>query len=176
MQNSLWMQLYSRCLSSEWLPCQWQVASLLPSFLLDMQSARVEGHSEKEGKEKEVAIESRVKVDQCHKCHNQTTMQYYVTASLVLGCATFITDKTEYIRARVYNSVQWNLSRQTFDCIINDAQPLSFQVVMNTPLNTCMLAHAISSIFLTNTSGWVCSLQTGLRQCTVVNVDLSARG
>ena len=59
----------------------------------------------------------------------------------------------EYIRTRVCNSILWGLSRQNSKFVIDDAQPLSFQVVMHSTLNTCMLALSRSSIFLTGISG-----------------------
>ena len=59
----------------------------------------------------------------------------------------------EYIRTRVCNSILWGLSRQNSKFVIGDAQPLSFQVVMHSTLNTCMLALSRSSIFLTGISG-----------------------
>ena len=57
------------------------------------------------------------------------------------------------IRTRVCNSILWGLSRQNSKFVIDDAQPLSFQVVMHSTLNTCMLALSRSSIFLTGISG-----------------------
>ena len=59
----------------------------------------------------------------------------------------------EYIRTRVGNSILWGLPRQNSKFVIDDAQPLSFQVVMHSTLNTCMLALSRSSIFLTGISG-----------------------
>ena len=64
----------------------------------------------------------------------------------------------EYIRTRVGNSILWGLSRQNSKFVIDDAQPLSFQVVMHSTLNTCMLARSRSSIFLTGISGQACTL------------------
>ena len=82
----------------------------------------------------------------------------------------------EYIRTRVGNSILWGLSRQNSKFVINDAQPLSFQVVMHSTLNTCMLALSRSSIFLTGISGWACTLHARVRQSTVLNVGFNARG
>ena len=48
------------------------------------------------------------------------------------------------MRTRVGNSILWGLSRQNSKFVIDDAQPLSFQVVMHSPLNTCMLARSRS--------------------------------
>ena len=67
--------------------------------------------------------------------------------------STFITCYQEYIRTRVGNSILWGLPRQNSKFVIDDAQPLSFQVVMHSTLNTCMLALSRSSIFLTGISG-----------------------
>ena len=61
--------------------------------------------------------------------------------------------KQKYMRTRVCNSILWGQSRRNFKCVIDDAQPLSSQVVMHSPLNTCMLAHSRSSVFLTGISG-----------------------
>ena len=46
----------------------------------------------------------------------------------------------EYMRGRVCDFILRGLPRQNFKCVIDDAQPLSFQVVMHSPLNTRMLA------------------------------------
>ena len=82
----------------------------------------------------------------------------------------------EYIRGRVCNSTLRGLPRQNFKCVINDAQPLSFQVVMHSPLNTCMLALSKISVVLTGSLGWACSLHARVRQCSVFKVQLNARG
>ena len=84
--------------------------------------------------------------------------------------------KQEYIRTRVCNSILWGLSRQNSKFVIDDAQPLSFQVVMHSTLNTCMLALSRTSIFLTGISGWACTLHARVRQSTVFNVGFNARG
>ena len=44
--------------------------------------------------------------------------------------------KQEYIRTSVGNSILWGLSRQNSKFVIDDAQPLSFQVFMHSTLNT----------------------------------------
>ena len=82
----------------------------------------------------------------------------------------------EYMRTIVGNSILWGLSWQNSKFVIDDAQPLSFQIVMHSPLNTCMLARSRSSIFLTGISGWACTLHARVRQSTVFNVGLNARG
>ena len=81
----------------------------------------------------------------------------------------------EYIRGRVCNFILWGLPRQKFKFVIDDAQAFSFQVVMHSPLNTCVLTLSNNSIVLTASSGWACSLHARVHQCTVFNVQLNAR-
>ena len=57
----------------------------------------------------------------------------------------------EYMRTRAGNSILWGLSRQNSKFVVDDAQPLSFQVVMHSPLEH-MLARSRSSFFLTGIS------------------------
>ena len=55
-----------------------------------------------------------------------------------------ISSHQEYIRTRVCNSILWGLSRQNSKFVIDDAQPLSFQVVMHSTLNTCMQSAGLA--------------------------------
>ena len=60
-------------------------------------------------------------------------------------------------RGRVCSLLLRCLPRQNFKCVIDDAQPPSFQVVMLSPLTTYKLALSQSSIVLTGSSGWAYS-------------------
>ena len=79
----------------------------------------------------------------------------------------------EHMRTKVGNSILWGLSRRNSKFIINDAQPLSFQVVIHSSPNTCMLALSRSSIFLTGISGQGCTLHSRVCQSTVLNIGLN---
>ena len=86
----------------------------------------------------------------------------------------------EYMRTREGNSILTGLSRQNSKFVIDDAQPLSFQVSMHSTLNTCMLRspelgpklHLFDWHFRVQT----CTLHARVRQSTVFNVGFSARG
>ena len=85
----------------------------------------------------------------CSICTISWNASWYAGGGGGGGGGTVYACWQEYMRTRVGNSIIWGLSRQNSKFIIDDARPLSFQVVMHSSLNTCMLARSKSSIFKT---------------------------
>ena len=120
-----------------------------------------------------------------HSVQSKTVPSHLKCDTLVHGVGKQIwrVNDRVWVRPRVYknNSMQLHLmgrlSLQNFKCVIDDAQLISFQVVMHAPLNTCMLVHSRSLIsgFLTGISRWACTLHARVRRSTVLNVEHNAR-